>query len=137
MAKKILAVVFGFVLAPAFISAADYSGLSGAFGNQIVGEPCAVRVYHTDFRFPPEGGQIIQSNGELFFIRTYRPGCANAGAGYPVVVASPSAYNPLNIGTNYYVNPAFMGYSPAPQATPQATYQPAPAPAQNPAPTCF
>jgi hypothetical protein len=109
MAKKILAVVFGFVLAPAFISADHESrGLSGAFGNQIVGEPCAVRVYHVNFNFPPQGGKIVQYGNELYFIRTYQPGCEQAGSTGNLLVASPSGHNPLQTNNSQnYVHPMF------------------------------
>jgi hypothetical protein len=118
MAKKVLAVVFGFVLAPAFISAAD-GGLTGSFGSQVAGEPCAVRVYHTNFVFPNEGGKIIQVGPELYFVRTYIPGCANAGGYFPTVVQSPTSFNPLQLGSqSTYVNPAYVsGYQQYAQPT--------------------
>jgi hypothetical protein len=88
--------------------------LHGAFGPQIVGEPCAVRVYHVDFRFPPEGGKIIQLGNELYFIRTYNPGCENAGAAGTVLASSGSTYNPLQTNPKpmqSYVNPMFTSVS--------------------------
>jgi hypothetical protein len=183
MAKKIFAVVLGFVLAPAFITAQNAAGtsivgstclvrvyhtnfrfppeggrivqigdemffwktylpeclgmlpdntpvmltsatgvprnpnnLNGAFGNQFAGEPCAVRVYHTNFRFPSQGGRIVQIGNEMFFIRTYKPGCESAGAGGTVLAESTGSNNPLNInainttatGTTY-VDPSLNG----------------------------
>jgi hypothetical protein len=163
MAKKILAIVLGFVLAPAFITAQNSAGtslvgstclvrvyhtnfrfppeggrivqigdemffwktylpeclnmlpantpvmvtssmgvprdpnnLNGAFGSQFAGEPCAVRVYHTNFKFPSQGGRIVQVGNEMFFIRTYKPGCENAGAGGTVLAESTASNNPLN-----------------------------------------
>jgi hypothetical protein len=111
MAKKVLAVVLGFVFAPAFIHA-DFPGLSGAFGSQLAGDPCAVRIYHTNFNFPPQGGKIIMVGQELYFIKTYRLDCVNAGAQYSTVAASASSFNPLQVPYNnqsYYVNPSLGG----------------------------
>ena len=71
MAKKIMAVVLGFVLAPAFIAAEHSTGTS------IVGSTCLVRVYHTNFQFPPEGGRIVQIGQEMFYWKTYLPECLN------------------------------------------------------------
>jgi hypothetical protein len=72
------------------------TGLTGIYGNQLVGEPCSIRIYHTDFRFPPEGGKIVQyANGEMYFVRTYKAGCENAAGAGTVLAASSSVYNPL------------------------------------------
>ncbi|HYC79623.1 MAG TPA: hypothetical protein VEC17_01195 [Candidatus Binatia bacterium] len=121
MAKKIFAVVLGFILAPAFIHA-DFPGLSGAFGTQLVGDPCAVRIYHTNFNFPPEGGRIIMVGQELYFIRTYRLECANTGSQYPTVASSTTSFNPLQVpygGQSYYVNPSLGQQQTVPVAQPQ------------------
>ncbi len=129
MAKKLFAVVLGFAFAPAFIAADHDTGLMGAFGNQLVGEPCAVRVYHVNFRFPPEGGKIVQYGNELFFIRDYMAGCENAGSNAKLLVSSPNGRNPLNIDERQpYVNPMFTsvpGSQSGHQAPPAHTQQPA------------
>lgn len=210
MAKKILAVVFGFVLAPAFITAQNAAGTSivgstclvrvyhtnfhfpeeggrivqignemffwktylpeclnmlpsntpvvlttatgvqrdpnnliGSFGNQLVNSPCAIRVYHTNFRFPEEGGRIIQVGNEMFFVKIYQPGCENAGAGGVVLSESTGSNNPLNTSVVNmtgngltYVNPSLSAsinsnrgqigsmpaaYDPNPRATASTT----------------
>ena len=77
MKKKILAAFLGLLAAPTFILASHDT--SETFGSDVVeffvGEPCLVPVYHTNFSFPPEGGQIIQKGDELFFHKNYLPGC--------------------------------------------------------------
>lgn len=182
MAKKIFAVVLGFVLAPAFITAQNAAGtsivgstclvrvyhtnfrfppeggrivqignemffwktylpeclgmlpentpvmltsatgvprdpnnLNGTLGNQFAGNPCAVRVYHTNFNFPPQGGRIVQIGNEMFFIRTAQPGCENAGAGGTVLVESTDGTNPLKASSvapvtqsQTYVDPSLL-----------------------------
>jgi hypothetical protein len=40
-----------------------------------VGDPCRVPVYHTNFVFPPEGGEIVREGNQLYFVKTYLPGC--------------------------------------------------------------
>jgi|GEM_PF-3685268 len=113
MAKKVLAVVFGIMLAPAFITAAE-TDLYGSFGRQIAGNPCAIRVYNTDFQFPEAGGRIVMYGPEMYFIRTGNPGCANTGTVFPTVVSSNNGYNPLQTWNNSqsYVNPAYAtGYA--------------------------
>jgi hypothetical protein len=95
MAKKILAIVFGFMLAPAFITAQNTAGTS------IVGSTCLVRVYHTNFRFPPEGGRIVQIGNEMFFWKTYLPECLNMlPSNTPVLVTSATGVprDPYNLG---------------------------------------
>lgn len=83
MAKKIFAVVLGFVLAPAFITAQNSAGTS------LVGSTCLVRVYHTNFRFPPEGGRIVQIGDDMFFWKTYLPECLGMlPANTPVMLTS-------------------------------------------------
>jgi hypothetical protein len=78
----ILAVAF-----PMFMSA-DTEGLgaSGQGLGAILGETCLVPVYNTDFAFPPEGGQIVRAaSGQMYFVKNYLSGCANAGSvGTPV-----------------------------------------------------
>lgn len=71
--------------------------LKGRF-DSFWGDPCAIKIYHVDINFPPEGGRIIQVGDELYFVRSYKPGCENVGlgGGSTVVSASNSAYNPLN-----------------------------------------
>ncbi|MBX4188018.1 MAG: hypothetical protein KW793_02680 [Candidatus Doudnabacteria bacterium] len=94
--------------------------LNGSLPPQFVGEPCAVRVYHTDFRFPEGGGKIIQLGNELFFIRTYKPGCENAGSGGIVLASSPNSYNPLDTNSQpqqAYVNPMFSSVRQNPSVT--------------------
>lgn len=71
-----LTVLAAWLVVPTFISAND-----GALSRSIVGDLCLVPVFHTEFMFPPEGGQIIKtSDGSMYFVRTYAPGCANAGS---------------------------------------------------------
>ncbi len=72
----------------------------GQLPRQVVGEPCMIRVYNTNFNFPPEGGQIVRIGNEMFFVRTYKPECAGAGANGRVVQTTSTApslastYNP-------------------------------------------
>lgn len=54
----------------------------------VAADPCMVPIYHTDFAFPPEGGQIVQIGDQLYFVKNYLPGCQNAGLGYPPVRSS-------------------------------------------------
>lgn len=144
---KVAAVVFGFALAPAFIAAEYtpnyYYPLSGALPPQLAGDPCAVRVYHTNFQFPSQGGKIVLVGDEMFFIKDYAPGCQNAGAGAPVLSASNSRYNPAQYTGNtspmgsFYINPYFgrpfsQATYPAPGVTP-AIANPTP----STTPTCY
>lgn len=97
--------------------------LSGSLPTQFVGSPCAVRVYHTNFKFPPEGGKIVQVGAEMYFIRDYKPGCESAGAGAPVLVASTSAYNPVQTaGRSTIATPAYVNPSYSPTAAIQTNY---------------
>jgi hypothetical protein len=92
MAKKIIAVVFGFALAPAFIAAEN------SIGTSLVGTTCLVRVYHTNFAFPPQGGRIVQIGDEMFFWRTYLPECQGVlPASQPVVVTTHTGTVPTSI----------------------------------------
>ncbi|OGE89053.1 MAG: hypothetical protein A3J07_00255 [Candidatus Doudnabacteria bacterium RIFCSPLOWO2_02_FULL_49_13] len=67
---------------------APVTGVSNA-GSSIVnfflGNSCLVPVYHTDFLFPPEGGVIIRSADQLYFVPTYLPECAQAATAGTVV----------------------------------------------------
>ena len=45
--------------------------------NKLV-DDCLVRVYHTDFEMPPQGGEIVTINGKTYFARTYAPECQGA-----------------------------------------------------------
>jgi hypothetical protein len=49
----------------------------GSLLNFLLGDPCLVPVYHTDFIFPAEGGAVIQQGNQLFFVPTYQPGCSS------------------------------------------------------------
>src|SRR3989344_4025717 len=53
--------------------------------NFFLGNSCLVPVYHTDFLFPPEGGVIIRSADQLYFVPTYLPECAQAATAGTVV----------------------------------------------------
>jgi hypothetical protein len=91
--------------------------LSGSYGTQLVDSPCAVRVYHTNFNFPAEGGQIVRFGNEMFFIRSYRPECAGAGQGGTIVMSA---------GQNSLVQPVAASVQPvaqvAPTPAPQVCY---------------
>jgi hypothetical protein len=78
---------------------------------------CRVRVFHTDFAFPPEGGKIVKVGDELYFIKTYLPGCGNVG-GTPVPSPSPSP-------------------TPTPTPTPNPSPTPTPTPVPPPPPANF
>lgn len=67
---------------------------------------CRVPIYNTDFAFPPEGGQIIQIGDQMYFVRTYLPGCENAILG----------------------GPPFPTQTPTPIASPNPTPAPSPTP---------
>lgn len=105
-----------------------HNSLSGSLPANWVAEPCAVKVYHVNFRFPEEGGKIVQIGNEMYFIRTYQTGCENAGAGGVVLASSPTAYNPLQTDPKpipqTYVNPMFTAASQNPAVTtvPQQSY---------------
>jgi hypothetical protein len=74
MTKKII-----FVLAIAAIGIVPT--FTQADLGSLVGDTCLVPIFHTQFAFPPEGGQIIRGfDGQMYFVRTYLPGCANAGS---------------------------------------------------------
>ncbi len=47
----------------------------GQILNALIGDPCLVPVYHTNFALPPEGGKIEQIGNQLYFVKTYQPGC--------------------------------------------------------------
>ncbi|HEX5429839.1 MAG TPA: hypothetical protein VFX17_02035 [Patescibacteria group bacterium] len=65
----------------------DADGLGASNQGNILGEPCLVRVFNTDFAFPQEGGEIVQTaNSNMYFVRTYLPGCENAGSAGTVIV---------------------------------------------------
>lgn len=89
------------------------NSLHGSYGSQLADSPCAVRVYHTNFNFPAEGGQIVKIGSELFFIRSYRPECAGAGQLGTVVLAA----NPLP-ASNTVTTPAQPVTAPVVQTNP-------------------
>ncbi|MBX4187324.1 MAG: hypothetical protein KW802_03680 [Candidatus Doudnabacteria bacterium] len=68
----ILTMALAFVLAPTTIGA--------DFGDIVVGNTCLVPIIHTNFMFPPEGGKIVKIGDQMYFVQSYRPECANAGA---------------------------------------------------------
>ncbi len=72
MLKIIAFTTAALLLVPMFSSAADLAQRSTADG-----ELCLVPIFHTDFEFPPEGGQILQIGDQLYFNRVYLPGCEN------------------------------------------------------------
>jgi hypothetical protein len=74
-----LAVVMGFALAPTFLRAAD----------TLIGNTCLIPIIHTNFRFPPEGGKIIQIGDQMYFVQSYRPECGNAGSEGTLIKGSP------------------------------------------------
>ncbi|HTL39200.1 MAG TPA: DUF4430 domain-containing protein, partial [Methylomirabilota bacterium] len=69
-----------------------------SISNFLLGDPCLVPIYHTDFAFPPEGGKIVKIDDHLYFVKTYQPGCANAGANGTVI--STSGNNTGNSSSN-------------------------------------
>lgn len=92
MAKKVWAIVLGFVLAPAFIVAEN-----GIVGQQLVDLPCLIRIYHTNFKFPPQGGRIVTIGNEMYFWRDYLSGCGGADA-------IPPTTQPVQVGARVTVN---------------------------------
>ncbi|MBX4205248.1 MAG: hypothetical protein KW788_03655 [Candidatus Doudnabacteria bacterium] len=78
---KTVIIIAGLMVAifPKFTSAEN--GVLTNIGNFLAGEPCRVPIYHTEFAFPPEGGQIIRIGDQMYFVKTYLPGCENAAAG--------------------------------------------------------
>jgi hypothetical protein len=55
----------------------------------VTGDPCLVPIYHTEFAFPPEGGEIAQIGNQMYFVRTYNPNCAHYGSGNVAAVSTP------------------------------------------------
>ncbi len=75
--------------------------------NFFIGNPCYVRVYHTDFAFPPEGGAIIQVGDELYFVPEYLPNCSSAASAGTVIRRGdtlPPANTPAQTGVGTIVN---------------------------------
>lgn len=95
---KVLVAVLAMSVVPTF---------SGADLGAIVGNNCLVPIYHTNFPFPPEGGQIIKVGNSMYFVQNYRAECANAGSGGQVIKTASSTSTvsvvnptPTNTGTN-------------------------------------
>lgn len=79
MKKFILVIIAAWLVTPTFISASDRT--EGLFTRSIVGDQCLVPIFHTNFAFPPEGGQIIETaDGSMYFVRNYLPGCGSTGS---------------------------------------------------------
>jgi hypothetical protein len=51
------------------------TGAGGSVLNFLIGDPCLVPIYHTNFIFPPEGGRIETIDGQLYFVQDYLEGC--------------------------------------------------------------
>lgn len=78
MKLKILFLCTALAFVPVIMSAQD--SLSNPFA-----ETCLVPIIHTDFRFPPAGGAIIERPSGMYFVRTYLPGCDRALSGSTVI----------------------------------------------------
>ena len=66
-------------------------------------EHCLVPIYHTNFAFPPEGGNITTIDGKLYFVKTYESGCSDTPlstpANYSLLITN---YSPsINLGIRY------------------------------------
>jgi hypothetical protein len=125
MNLKIFFIVLGFAFAPMFITANTVTAPStwgvGSPGSTIVGDQCFIRVYHTNFAFPPEGGQIVQRGNELFFWRNYLPSCSVLPAGAIVIMDKPTTPVPVPTAP--------------PTHTPGTSYRPTPQPGGSPGST--
>ncbi|HEV8601041.1 MAG TPA: hypothetical protein VGQ87_00385 [Patescibacteria group bacterium] len=86
MFKKILVVMAAFFAVPSIMLAADNPTIS----SSVLGDDCLIRVFHTDFAFPPEGGKIIKIGSAMYFARDYLPGCENSASRGQLVQASPT-----------------------------------------------
>ena len=107
MESKVLVVALAFLAVPTLIGASTSSTTNNTI-NSLVGTPCLVQVFHTDFMFPPEGGEVVRfPNGQMFFVQNYVSGCENAGAGGTVIKSSSGASVnvPQNSPSNTYANP--------------------------------
>lgn len=79
---------------PIYTSADGVSDL--LFGSGPLAYPCAVPVYHMDLAFPPEGGLIVRTpDSQMYFVRTYLPGCNQIPADATIVspVGSSDAFH--------------------------------------------
>ncbi len=85
---KVLVAVLAMSIVPTF-SGADLGG--------IIGNNCLVPIYHTNFLFPPEGGQIIKKGNSMYFVQNYRAECANAGAGGVVIKTAGSSTSSVTV----------------------------------------
>lgn len=70
---------------------AQSNSFGSGFVNFLMGDECRVPVYHADFPFPPEGGVIIRTDGDMFFVPTYLPSCAGSVDGAEIVRSQSSA----------------------------------------------
>ncbi len=48
--------------------------------NSNLADHCLVPIFNTNFAFPPEGGKIVQKDGQMYFARTYLNGCGDSGS---------------------------------------------------------
>ncbi len=83
----VLMVASAFAVTPVFTNATD-------LGSSIIGNNCLVPVYHTDFAFPPEGGKIIRTGDQMYFVQDYRPECAGAGTNAQVIAQTSTPTEP-------------------------------------------
>ena len=59
---------------------------------------CLVPIFHTNFALPTEGGKIIKIDNQLYFARTYLPGCESSGNGGTTPNPSPPTSGSAGVG---------------------------------------
>jgi len=73
-------------------------------------EHCLVPIYHTNFAFPPEGGNITTIDGKLYFVKTYESGCSDTPlstpANYSLLITNYSLFDHCLVPI-YHTNFAF------------------------------
>lgn len=72
----------------------ENQSLGSKIVDTVVGDPCTVPVYHTDFPFPPEGGKIVKIGNSMYFVKTYIVGCENAGLSGTIIKSSEQSNTP-------------------------------------------
>lgn len=123
MKKLAFVALAAMVAVPSYITAHNQSNVAPLYQNNgfsIVDE-CRVPVFHTEFNFPLGGGVIVRTeSGNMYFIRTYIPGCEHAGDGYPIVKGSTTS-----VSQPVYTAPVYT------QSIPVATPAPAVVPGDS------
>ena len=72
MKSKVFIAALAILAVPMFSNAVSTT-------ESVVGNTCLVPIFHTNFPMPPEGGQIIKTGNQMYFVQTYLSGCENAG----------------------------------------------------------